>query len=81
MPIELESGDMQLTGDEIALYQPAAALIAKALNEHISLHTPMTRSQFTSLFIAHGIVTGDEEMIESMTAVINAEIAKRKRPN
>ena len=81
MPIELESGNLQLTDDEIALYQPAAALIAKALNEHISLHTPITRSQFTSLFIAHVIVTGDEEMIENITAVMNAEIAKRKRPH
>ena len=81
MPIELESGNVQLTDDEIAVYQPAAALIAKALNEHISLHAPMTRSQFTSLFIAHGIVTGDEEMIENITAVMNAEIAKRRRPH
>ena len=81
MPIELESGNLQLTDEEISLYLPAAALVAKALNEHISLHTPMTRNQFTALFIAHGIVTGDEEMIENITAVMNAEIAKRKRPH
>jgi len=81
MPIELESGNLQLTDEEISLYLPAAALVAKALNEHILLHTPMTRSQFTSLFIAHSIVTGDQEMIENITAVMNAEIAKRKRPH
>jgi hypothetical protein len=53
MPIELESGNLQLTEEEISLYLPATALLVKVLNEHISLHTPMTRNQFTSLFIAH----------------------------
>jgi hypothetical protein len=81
MPIELESGNLQLTDEEISLYLPAAVLVAKAFNEHISLHMPLTRSQFTTLFIAHSIVTGDEEMIENITAVVNAEIAKRKRPH
>jgi len=81
MPIELESGNLQLTDEEISLYPPAAALVAKALNEHISLHKPMTRNQFTALFIAHNIVIGDKEMIENITAVMNAEISKRKRPH
>lgn len=81
MPVELESGNLQLTDEEISLYLPAAALVAKALNEHISLHAPMTRTQFTSLFISHSIVTGDEEIIENITATVYAEIAKRKRPH
>ena len=77
----LESGNLQLIEEEIVLYRPAATLVAKALKEHIDLHKPMTRNQFTALFIAHSIVTGDEEMIENITAVMNAEIAKRKRPH
>jgi hypothetical protein len=81
MPTELESGNVQLTDEEIALYLPATALVAKALNEHIALHAPMTRSQFVSLFIAHSIAIGDEDMLENIAAVAQAEIAKRKQPH
>lgn len=81
MPIELESGNLQLTDDEIVLYLPAAAHVAKVLKERISLHNPITRTQFTMLYMAHGVVTGDEELMDSIIAVIESEIGKRKRPH
>ena len=81
MPIELESGNLQLTDEEISLYLPAAALVAKALHEHISLHKPITRIQVTMLYIAHCVVTGDDELISDIMAVAESEIAKRKRPH
>lgn len=81
MPIELESGNLQLTEEEIALYLPAAALVAKALHERISLHRPITHTQIAMLYIAHSIVTGDEESISDIIAVAENEIAKRKRPH
>ena len=56
MPIELESGNLQLTDEEIALYRSAAALVAKTLKEHISLHEPITPSQFTLLLSAIKII-------------------------
>lgn len=81
MPIKLESGNLQLTDEEIVLYRPAAALVAKAFNEHISLQQPMTRVQFTTLFIAHAILNGDDELIGSIITVLEGEIEKRKRPH
>ena len=81
MPIELESGNLQLTDEEIALYRSAAALVAKTLKEHISLHEPITPSQFTLLFMAHCVVSGDEELMNDIIAVVESEIAKRKRPH
>ena len=78
-PVELESGRLQLTDDEIALYTPAAALVAKARHEHISLREPITLEQFVMLYLAHGIVTDDEEFMEEVMAVIESEMAKRKR--
>jgi hypothetical protein len=81
MPIELESGGLQLTEEEIALYQPAAALVARSIGERIALHLPMTRSQFAVLFFAHAVVIGDEELMLDITAVIEAEIERRRRPH
>ena len=81
MPIELESGNLQLTDEEIVLYSPAAALIERALKEHISLHTPITRTQFTVLYFAHAVVTGDEQLMLDIVAVVESEIDKRKRPH
>ena len=81
MPIELESGNLQLTSEEVVLYRPAAALVAKALKESISLHKPITRLQFAMLILAHSVVTGDDEMLNNIAAVAESEIAKRKRPH
>ena len=81
MPIELESGNLQLTSEEVVLYRSAAARVASALKERISLHKPITRLQFTILFLAHGVATGDEEMLNNIIAVAESEIAKRKRPH
>ena len=81
MPIELESGNLQLTDDEIVLYSPAAALIGRVLKEDICLHTPMTRAQFTILYFAHGVVTGDEKLMLDIVAVIESEIDQRNRPH
>jgi len=81
MPIELESGNLQLTDEEIALYRPAVALVAKAFRESISLDWPITRLQFTMLFFAHGVSTGDDDTINDVIAVAESEIAKRKRPH
>ena len=81
MPIELESGNLQLTDEEIVLYSPAAALVARAIREHLSLHAPMTRTQFTILYFAHGVVTGDEKLMLDIVAVVESEIEKRKRPH
>ena len=81
MPIELESGNVQLTGEEIVLYTPAAALIARALGEHVAMHQPMTRSQFTILHFAHAVVTGDNNLMHEIVAIVEREIEQRKRPH
>ncbi len=79
MPIELESGNLQLTDEEITLYLPAVARASKALKERISLHEPMTRLQFAMLFMAHSVLIGDDELIDTIAAVCESEIARRKR--
>lgn len=81
MPIQLESGRLQLTDEEIALYALAAVRLAKVAKEHISLHEPMTLEQFLSLYFAHCVVNDDEEFMDEIIAVIESEIAKRKRPH
>jgi hypothetical protein len=81
MPIELESGNLQLTEEEITLYKPAAELVARSIREYIDLRQPMTRSQFTVLYFAYAVVTSDEELMLDIVAVVEAEIEKRKRPN
>jgi hypothetical protein len=81
MPIELESGNVQLTEEEITLYRPAAALIARAFGETIAMHLPMTRSEFTTLYFAHAVVTDDEQLMLEIVAAIEGEIEQRKRPH
>jgi hypothetical protein len=80
MPIELESGNVQLTGEEITLYTPAAVLIARAFGETVAMHLPMTRSQFTILHFAHAVVTDDEQLMLEIVAIVENEIEQRKRP-
>lgn len=72
---------MQLTDEEISSQLPAAALVAKALHDHISLHKPITRTQVVMLYIAHSIVSGDEEFMNDSIAVVKNEIATRKCPH
>ena len=78
MPIDLESGRLQLTDDEIDLYKPAAALVAETCREYFPLHEPMTRTQFVKLFLAHCVVIGDTQLLDDVTAVAEAELARRK---
>jgi hypothetical protein len=80
MPIELESGTLQLSADEIVLYVPAAALAARVFNERIALHLPMTHSQFTTLYMTYSVVSGNRELMNDINTVVDNEIAKRKRP-
>jgi hypothetical protein len=77
MPIELESGELQLTVKEIVIYLPASELIATAFSETFPLYKPITRSQFTVLCIAHNVINGDEAMIRNTLNVLEDEIAKR----
>ena len=81
MPLELESGNVQLTEEEIPLYTPAAALIARAFGEHVAMHQPMTRTQFTILHFAHAVVTDDKQMMLEIVAIVEHEIEQRKRPH
>ena len=80
-PIELESGYMQLTDDEIRLFASAAALLAKARREHIILHEPMMRDRFVMLYLAHCVVTDDMEFLDEITAVIEEELVRRRYPH
>ena len=78
MPIELESGRLQLTDDEIFLYAPAAALIAQTDREYLPLHEPMTQTQFVKLCLAYCVVVGDTQILDDVMAVAEAEIARRR---
>ena len=81
MPIDLESGRLQLTDAEIRLYASAAALLAKIHSEPFSLSQPMRRNDFAMLVLAHGVVTGDEELLDQIAAVAEDELARRKTPH
>ena len=81
MPIELESGNVQLTEEEITLYRPAAALIARAFGENVAMHLPMTRSEFAILYFAHAVVTDDHQLMLEIVAIFEGEIEQRKRPH
>ncbi len=77
-PIQLESGRMQLTDDEISLYAPAAAVIAETFCEYLPLHEPMPLMQFVMLFLAHCALSGDTQVLDDVIAVAEAELARRK---
>jgi hypothetical protein len=81
MPIELGSGNVKLTDDEITLYTPAAALITRAFGEQVAMHLPMTRSQFAILYFAHAVVTDDHQLMLEIVAIFEGEIEQRKRPH
>lgn len=81
MPVELESGRLQLTDDEIHLYATAAILLADVQREPCMLHEPMTPEQFAKLYLAHCVVVNDSEFLDEITTVAEAELALRKRPH
>ena len=81
MPVELESGRLQLTDDEMLLYTRAATLLADVQREPCLLHEPMMREQFAKLYMAHCVVVDDSEFLDEITVIAAAELARRKCPH
>lgn len=81
MPVELESGRLQLTDEEMLLYAPAAALLADVQREPCPLHEPMMREQFAKLYLANCVVVDDCNFLDEITEIAVAELARRKLPN
>jgi hypothetical protein len=81
MPIELETGQVQLTIDEQQMYAPAAELLSTLLGRALKLTEPMAVGDFVDLLFAKCVVERDEDTLRQMEALLGAELASRERPN
>lgn len=78
MPIELESGRLLLTAEEIHRYKPAVSLLQK-IDTFVQLDIPMTRDNFVKLHLTYCFLTGDMELLDEVEAIAKEEITRRKK--
>lgn len=81
MAIQLETGEFLLSAEQVQKLRPAA----DALREHglrsIDLTRPITFEDWFDLVLAQATLDGDDETVDSLCDLLEAEIAKRKRAN
>jgi len=77
MPIELESGRLLLTAEEIHRYKSAVSLLQK-IDTFVQLDIPMTRENFVKLHLPHCFLIGDMELLDEVEAIAKEEMARRR---
>ena len=81
MAIQLETGEVLLSVEQVQELRPAA----DALREHglrsIDLTRPITFEDWFDLVVAQATLNGDDATVDSLRELLEAEIAKRKRRN
>lgn len=80
MPIELESGLLQLTLDEQASLRAAGALVSQELGRAVDLAQPLTLGDYADLLAARCVVEGDSHTLKQIVSLVADEIARRKSP-
>lgn len=80
MPIELESGLLQLTPDEQAKLRAAGALVSQELGRAVDLAQPLTLGDYADLLAARCVVEGDSATLKQIVSLVADEIARRKSP-
>ena len=81
MPIELEDGRVLLTDTERQEYCAAADLLAEIDSRVIDLHSPMPRGDLVDLILAYYFVESDEEALQQIGDLFDAEVARRRGTN
>jgi hypothetical protein len=78
MPLELESGQLQLTLDEQANLQAAGALVSRELGRTVDLARPLTLNDYADLLAAKCVVERDLDTLKQIVSLIADQIARRK---
>jgi len=78
MPIELEDGQVLLTDSEQQEYRAAADLIAETNGRVIDLQSAMPRGDLVELIQAYYVVLNDEEALQEISDLFDAELARRR---
>lgn len=78
MPVYLDDGQVLLTASEQEDYRAAAALLAEVDDQVIDLRSPMTQGDLVDLITAYYVVLNDEEALQQMTDLFEAEVARRR---
>jgi hypothetical protein len=81
MPIELKDGQVLLTDAERQEYRAAADLLAEVDGCAIDLQSPMLRGDLVDLILAYYVVLNDEEALQQIGDLFEAEVARRRGAN
>ncbi len=81
MPIELEDGRVLLTDTERREYRAAAGLLTEVDGHVIDLQSPMPRGDLVDLILAYYVVLNDEEALQQIGELFEAEVARRRGAN
>lgn len=81
MPVYLDDGQVLLTAIEQEEYRAAADLLAEVDDQIIDLGSPMTQGDLVDLITAYYVVLNDEEALQQISDLFEAELARRSGAN
>jgi hypothetical protein len=81
MAIQLETGEFLLSAEQVQELRPAADALRERGLRSIDLTRPISFEEWFDLVIAQATRDGDDDTVDSLRELLEAEIAKRKQPN
>jgi hypothetical protein len=81
MPSILESGELQLSPEEITTYRVAVDRLRQSSEMVVDLERPITLDEWLLLTIADAALRGDLGPLEQAIGSIEAEIKSRRQRN
>ena len=81
MATQLETGQFLLNSNEVAELMPASSRLADQGRAPIDLTRPIDFGQRMDLILAKAAIDGDDNTLDTIVGMLEAEIAKRKFPN
>ncbi len=81
MAIPLETGEFLLSADEANDFRWAADRLMDIGHAPIDLTRPISFDEFVKVIFASAAIDGDEDRLDTMIGMLEAEIAKRKQAN
>jgi benzoyl-CoA reductase/2-hydroxyglutaryl-CoA dehydratase subunit BcrC/BadD/HgdB len=81
MAIQLETGEFLLSAEQVRELRAAADALRERGLRSLDLTRPITFEDWFDLVVAQATLNGDEDTVDSLRELLEAEIAKRKRLN
>lgn len=81
MATQLEAGEYLLSPEQAQELRAAADRLRDLGRPPIDLTRPISFDQWFDLVVAQAVLDGDEDTVDTIIGFIEAELARRRRPN